>query len=140
MLAKEEEETLRRFGVPLGRKGAATPGGYDGVLRLAWRAGLSSVWLTLPRLVEVGAASVRQGNEIKGVVPVSAPGTNVGLILGAADSPTPTVAAVAGVESPLGRTAVGGSDACVFRGFLAEEPGSEEEACPPFGLLLLTMT
>lgn len=39
---EEEEETLRRLGVLLGRKGAATPGGNDGVLRLTWRGVLSS--------------------------------------------------------------------------------------------------
>lgn len=39
---EEEEETLRRLGVLLGRKGAATPGGNDGVLRLTRRGVLSS--------------------------------------------------------------------------------------------------
>lgn len=150
VLAKEEEEeTLRRFEGPLGRKGGAAPGGNDGVLRPTWRVELSSVWLTDPRLMEVGAESLKQGEEIKGdgatvvVVTVSAPSANADLISGASDAPTATVAtelaaAVAEVKSPLGRTTAGGSD--VFKGLLAERPGSEEEAFPPFCLLLFTMT
>lgn len=114
VLAKEDEEgTLRRFEVPLGRKGAAAAGGNDGVLRPTWRVELSSVWLAELRLMEVGAASLKQGEEIKGdgatvvVVTVSAPWANAGLISGASDAPTATVAtelaaAVAEVKSPLG--------------------------------------
>lgn len=150
VLAKEDE-TLRRFEVPPGRKGAAAPGGNDGVLRPTWRVELSSVWIAAARLVEVGAAPLKQGEEIKGdgavvvVVTVSAPRANAGLISRASDAPTATVAtelaaAVAEVKSPFGRTTVGGSDACVFRGFLVERPGSEEEAFPPFCLLLFMMT
>lgn len=83
VLAKEEEAALE---VPQGREGAAAPGGKDGALRLTWRVGLSSVWLKEPKLVEVGAASLKQDEDIKGdgaivvAVAVSAPRANTGLI------------------------------------------------------------
>lgn len=116
--------------------------------------------------MEEGAASAKQGEEIKVdgamavVVTVSPPRTKAGLTSGGAPTATvdtelaaaaaapqtvtpaasPAVSTTdAGVKSPLGRTTVGGSDACVFKVFLTERLGGEEAACPPFCLLLLTM-
>lgn len=117
--------------------------------------------------MEVGAASAKQGEEIRVdgamavVVTVSLPRTNAGLTSGGAPTATvdtelaaaaaaalqtvtppasPAVSTTdARVKSPLGRTTVGGSDACIFKVFLTERLGGEEAACPPFCLLLLTM-